>query len=152
MKYTYGFAAVCSFVVVSSVFYWHDACTFALTIALLAMGQLYNDLPASVKWPKMSQYQTTTKHDKTESCPRFWGFILQWHHSEYDGVLNHRRLDCLLNCLFRRRSKKTSKLRVTGLCAGNWPGTGEFPSQRASYAENVSVWWRHHILYIIPWH
>ena len=43
-----------------------------------------------------------------------------------------------------RKSKKTSKLRVTGLCAGNSPGTGEFPAQMASYAENVSIWWRHH--------
>ena len=34
--------------------------------------------------------------------------------------------------------------RVTGLCAGNSPVTGEFPSQKASYAENVSIWWRHH--------
>ena len=40
--------------------------------------------------------------------------------------------------------KKTSKLRVTGLCAGNSPGTGEFPAQMASNAENVSIWWRHH--------
>ena len=38
----------------------------------------------------------------------------------------------------------TSKLRATGLCAGNSPGTGEFPAQRASNAENVSIWWRHH--------
>ena len=53
--------------------------------------------------------------------------------------------DCLLNRLFRRRSSKTSKLRVTGLCAGNSPVTGEFPAQRASNAENVSIWWRHHI-------
>ena len=45
---------------------------------------------------------------------------------------------------FRHRSKKTSKLRVTGLCVGNSPGTGEFPAQMASYAENVSIWWRHH--------
>ena len=36
------------------------------------------------------------------------------------------------------------KLRVTGLCAGNLPGTGEFPAQMASNAENVSIWWRHH--------
>ena len=43
-----------------------------------------------------------------------------------------------------RKSKKTSKLRVTGLCEGNSPVTGEFPAQRASYAENVSIWWRHH--------
>ena len=42
---------------------------------------------------------------------------LQRRHNERDGVSNHRRLDCLLNCLFvRRKSKKTSKLRVTVLC------------------------------------
>ena len=39
---------------------------------------------------------------------------------------------------------KTSKLRVTGLCAGNSPGTSEFPVQKASKVENVSIWWRHH--------
>ena len=48
------------------------------------------------------------------------------------------------NRLFRRRSKKTSKLRVNGLCVGNSPGTGEFPAQTASNVENVSIWWRHH--------
>ena len=35
-------------------------------------------------------------------------------------------------------------LRVTGLCVGNSPGTGEFPEQMASNAENVSISWRHH--------
>ena len=39
---------------------------------------------------------------------------------------------------------KTLKLRVTGLCGGNSPVTGEFPAQMASNAENVSIWWRHH--------
>ena len=68
---------------------------------------------------------------------------LQWRHNEHDGVSNHQRLHCLLNCWFRRRSKKTSKLRITGLCAGNSPVTGEFPAQRASNAKNVSIWWRH---------
>ena len=51
---------------------------------------------------------------------------LQWRH-ESDVVSNHRRLDCLLNHLFRRRSKKTSKFRVTGLCEGKSPVTGVFP-------------------------
>ena len=69
---------------------------------------------------------------------------LQWRHNEHVGVSNHQPRDCLLNRLFRRRSKKTSKLRVTGFCEGNSPVTGEFPAQRASYAENVSIWWRHH--------
>ena len=40
--------------------------------------------------------------------------------------------------------RKTSKLRVTGLCEGNSPVTGEFYVQRASNAENVSIWWHHH--------
>ena len=69
---------------------------------------------------------------------------LQWHHNGCDNVSNHQPHDCVLNRLFGRRSKKTSKLRVTGLCAGNSPGTGEFPAQMASNAENVSIWWRHH--------
>ena len=47
---------------------------------------------------------------------------LQWRHNDHDSVSNHQPYDCLLNRLFRRRSKKTSKLRVTGLCAGNSPG------------------------------
>ena len=54
---------------------------------------------------------------------------LQWRHNERDCVSNNRRLRCLLSRLFRRRSKKTSKLRVTGLCEGNSPVTGEFPAQ-----------------------
>ena len=69
---------------------------------------------------------------------------LQWRHNGRDSVSNHQPHDCLLNRLFRRRSRKTPKLRVTGLCAGNSPVTGEFPAQMASYAEKVSIWWRHH--------
>ena len=69
---------------------------------------------------------------------------LQWRHNGHNGVSNHQPHGCLLNRLFRRRSKKTSNLRVTGLYVGNSPGTGEFPAQSASYAENVSFWWRHH--------
>ena len=60
---------------------------------------------------------------------------LQWRHDKRDVVSNHRRLHCLLNHLLRRRSKKTSKLRVTGLFEGNPSVTGGFPSQRASNAE-----------------
>ena len=70
---------------------------------------------------------------------------LHWRHNDHVGVSNHQPRGCLLNRLFRRRWKKTSKLRVTGLCAGNSPGTGEFPAQRASNSENGSIWWRHHV-------
>ena len=82
-----------------------------------------------------------------------WGIItLQWRHNGHDSVSNHQPHHCLLNRLFWRRSKKTSKLRVTGLCAGNSPVTGEFPAQMTSYAENLSIWWRHHDMFWCGWH
>ena len=71
-------------------------------------------------------------------------YTLLWRHNGRDSISNHQPHDCLLNRLFRRRSKKISKLRVTGLCAGNSPGTGEFPAQMSSNAATVSIWWRHH--------
>ena len=52
--------------------------------------------------------------------------------SQIDVVSNKLPHHCLFNRLFGCKSKKTSKLRVTGLCAGNSPGTGEFPAQLAS--------------------
>ena len=70
---------------------------------------------------------------------------LQWGHNELDGVSNHQPRHCLLSRSYGRRSKKTSKHRVTGPCAGNSPGTGEFPAQMASNAENVSIGWRYHV-------
>ena len=76
---------------------------------------------------------------------------LQWHHNGLYGVLSHQPYHCLRNRLFGRRSKITSKLRVTGLCAGNSPGAGEFPTQMTSNAENVSIWWRHHELQPSRW-
>ena len=69
---------------------------------------------------------------------------LWWRHNGHHNVSNHQPHDRLLNRLFRRRSKKTSKLRITGLCAGKSPWTGEFPAQMSSNAWNVSIWWRHH--------
>ena len=51
---------------------------------------------------------------------------MQWRDNEPDGVPNHRRLNCLLNRLSRRSSKKISKLRVTSLCEVNQPVTGGF--------------------------
>ena len=73
-------------------------------------------------------------------------FSLQWRHNEPDGVSNHQSHDCLFNHLFRRRSKKTSKLRVTGLCEGNSPMTGEFPHKgpvtlKMFPFDDVFMWW-----------
>ena len=75
----------------------------------------------------------------------WWWWSLQWLHNEHNGVSNHRRINCLLNRLFRRRCKKTNVKTQR-----HWPlwgeplVTGGFPSQRANYADNVSIWWRHH--------
>ena len=52
---------------------------------------------------------------------------LYWRHNDHDGVSNHQPHGCLLNRLFRRRSKTTSKLRVTDLCVGNSQGPVNSP-------------------------
>ena len=62
----------------------------------------------------------------------FWrlskaALALHWRHNDHDDVSNHQPHGCLLNRLFRRISKKTSKLRVTGLCVGNSPGPVNSP-------------------------
>ena len=84
---------------------------------------------------------TDLKFVKIQHCPSlecFWTSIkcwtlcraprtLHWRHNDHDGVSNHQPHGCLLNCLFRRRSNNTSKLRVTGLCVGNSPGPVNSP-------------------------
>ena len=78
------------------------------------------------------------------TCSYIICHISQWRHNGRGGVSNHQPRHCLLNRLSRRRSKKTSKLRVTCLCVWNSPVTGESSAHMASNAENVSIWWRHH--------
>ena len=95
------------------------------------------------KWSTISSVNKAIISTDYASAP---STTLQWRHIRRSGVSNHQPHDCLLKLLFRRRSKKTSKLRVTGLCVGNSPMTGEFTAQRASNAENGSIWWRHHNL------
>ena len=81
-----------------------------------------------------------TRYGRSESFRQ----PLQWRHDGCNGVSNHQPHDCLLNRLFRHSSKKTSKLRLTGLCSGNSWVTGKFPAQMTSNAENVSIWWLLH--------
>ena len=75
-------------------------------------------------------------------------YSLRWRHNERDGVSDHQPRDCLLNRLFRRRWKKTPKIRVTGLCVGNSPVTGEFPAHKGQWRRKcfhlmMSSWmWR----------
>ena len=70
------------------------------------------------------------------------GLALQWRHTRRHGVSNSGLSIVYANVCSGAHKKKTLKLRVTGLCEGNSPVTSEFPSQRASNAENVSISWR----------
>ena len=112
------------------------------------------------------QHHSVSTHERVFlwNCQSFWDgkcldlrgtriyLPLQWRHNARNGVSNHQPHDCLRNRLFRCRSRKTSKLRVTGLCVRGihrWPvnsPTVEFPAQMASNAENDSIWWRHHAI------
>ena len=77
-------------------------------------------------------------------------YSLRWRDNGRDSVSNHQPHDCLLNCSCRRSPKKTSKLRVIGLCAGNSPGVGttkanlRFPSfpndQNMGYIYTYGLW------------
>ena len=92
------------------------------------------------------KFQKVLKRHSLDLCFYVSLIPLQWRHNGHYGISNHQPHHCLLNPLFRRKWKKTSKLRITGLCAGNSPMTGEFPTQMGSNAENVSIRWRHHVL------
>ena len=96
-------------------------------------------------WNQLQKQQQPRRGGRhLPATARTIGESLQWSRNGRDSVSNHQPHDCLLNRLFRSRSKRTSRLRVTGPCAWNSPVTGEFPAQMASNADNVSIWWRHH--------
>ena len=109
-----------------------------LCVAACSRGRLYAQ--SNTRMQKRCQ-----KHPQLHDFIVWLQTSLLWRHNGHDGVSNHQYHNCLLNHVFRRGSKKTSKLSVTGLCAGNSPFTGEFPAQMASTAENASIWWRHHV-------
>ena len=80
-----------------------------------------------VQWIPVEWVSFNTHRAKWTLCGPWEMRPLQWRHNDYDGVSNHQPHGCLLNRLLRRRSKKTSKLRVTGLCVGNSPGPVNSP-------------------------
>ena len=101
-------------------------------------------IPRGAPWSSPCSFQPYVSFATSRPQSGYDKSSLQWRHNGRDGVSNHQPHYCLLNRLFRHRSKKIWKLRVTGLCAGNSPVTGELPAQKASNAENASIWWRHH--------
>ena len=126
------------------VIYWENKiprmninpiCFYFLILQTFSSDAKYKgNVAVSTLWGRRGFHENM--HDKKPT--------LQWCHNECDCISNHQPHDCLLNRLFRRRSRITSKLRVTGLWARNSPVAGEFPTQRSSNKENASIWWRHH--------
>ena len=109
---------------------WRLYCIFGIFHLLWKKSHWWRNFIGSFKWNMIFFHQT-----------------LQWRHDELVGVSNHQRLDCLLNRLFRRRSKKTSKLRFPCLCEGNSPvTTGDrwIPRAKGKLRGNISICWRHH--------
>ena len=112
------------------------------------IGPIHKSDPAPVPYPTMLHFGTECENifllqngALWDICEMHYGILwdwpiicrccmviaLQWRHNDHDGVSNYQPHGCLLNRLFRRRSKKTSKLRVTGLCVGNAPGPVNSP-------------------------
>ena len=156
-KRLYGIQAIATRVYIKKyTVIWH---TTAVIGPLVRLSYLHvsDDQTSEISNPVIVEHRSYLNSKKTtHTWPSRLSYrvpvvTLRWHHNETDGVSYHRPHHCLLNRLFERGSKKTSKLHVTGLCAGDLPGTGEFPAQMASNAENVSIWWRHHEFFVKKW-
>ena len=130
--------------------YWNGAQSFNITVAADTTRQDMPVYPEGKNWLRRWSYFSLWLWMLTHDDPlltmwplisdTLWNFMehqvlnhrplltlshlmtLRWRHNGRDSDSNHQSYDCLLNRLFRRRSKKTSTLRVTGLCVGNSPG------------------------------
>ena len=67
----------------------------------------HHDDSSSYKW----------RGTRYTACLASQVLALQWRHNERGGISNHRLFYCLLYRLFRRKSKKTSKLCSSALLA-----------------------------------
>ena len=75
---------------------------------------------------------------------------LQWRHNDYDGAIITSLPIAYSTVYSGADQSKHQSSPSLALCAKNSPVTGEFPTQRASNAENVSIRWRHHVYGKLP--
>ena len=107
---------------------------------------------------KKNERKRNTKKKKGKVVINSWSAAssLQWCRNERAGVSITSLTIVYSTVYWKHRSKKILKLCATGLCEGNSSVTGEFPAQRASDTENVSIWWQHHVLWNLfshfEWH
>ena len=99
---------------------------------------------------RFSRHDPLTNCYTTSQCGVRFEVIAHYvktnHYCDVIMCHNHRCPRCLLDCLFRCWSNKTSKLRVTGFCEGNSPVTGDFPRakgqlRRKCFYTMTSSWW-----------
>ena len=95
----------------SVLFHKFNTCMYLICAALALHALVISNIQYLCRYNTVIFFQS--HHKDTPS--------LQWRHNERDGVSNHQPQDCSLKFKFRRRSKKTFKLRVTSLCVGNSP-------------------------------
>ena len=73
---------------------------------------------------------------------------LQWRHNERHLASQITGVSIVCSSVgWGADQRKHQNYASLAVCVGNSPVTGEFPAQRASNAENVSIWWRHHPFY-----
>ena len=99
---------------------------------------VYNFINPNIWWCHKAGDRQVTGRWHTTGCMKMMSWWAQWHLKSPASRLFAQPF------IHRHRSKKTSKLCVTGLCAGNSLVTGESPAQMSSTVANVPIWWRHH--------
>ena len=144
IKHAHGFAVVCIIAVMCSV---HNFPIIVLTTVFKFASSASDIIPEDMddSWP----IPIHSKYDKTRSVCMILGMCCKCHHITLTSQWSRWRLKS--SRLFTQPFIQTqNKENIKAPC--NWPlcreftGTGEFPAQRASYPENVSIWWRHHHL------
>ena len=88
-----------------------------------------------------------------EGIPLTWWYSSQMDNIHYDDVIMSEMASQIISpaivysTVYSRADQRNIK------APRHWPlwgeFTGEFPAQRASNAENVFIWWRHHVQEVV---
>ena len=90
-------------------------------------------------------------HDviKWKHFPRYWPFV-RGNSPHYTDVImttmasQITSLTVVYSIVYSGGDQRKHQSSDSLALCGEFTGTGEFPAQRASNAENVFIWWRHH--------
>ena len=100
---------------------------------------------------KMNMYGE--RHNGIERKIRKLGIVsIELHYDDVIMTMIASQITSLtvVNSFIQTQMKENIKAPRHWPLSGEFTGTGEFPAQRASYAENVSIWWRHHVPWLKP--